>query len=149
MNSICKTGKPVILIAEDDPDDRLLLEVAFSAFEDFCQIRFVEDGVKLMEYLHHRGEYAKSMPPKPVLILLDLNMPRKDGREALVEIKEEANLKDIPVIAWTTSSMEEDLYLCSEAGAEGYVTKPCNFLEMDAAIRDIVKTWLQCPSRAE
>jgi CheY-like chemotaxis protein len=137
--------KPAILIAEDDPDDRLLLEVAFSALKDACYIFFVNDGEELMEYLHRRGAYAKSMPPRPGLILLDLNMPKKDGRQALVEIKGEADLKDIPLIVWTTSSVDEDIWLCGEAGADGYVTKPCSFLEMDAALRDIVKNWLQLP----
>jgi CheY-like chemotaxis protein len=98
-----------------------------------------------MEYLHHRGEYAKSMPPKPGLILLDLNMPKKDGRQALVEIKQDNRLQDIPIIVWTTSNTEEDMWLCGQAGADGYVTKPNNFADLNAAIEDIVEKWLQLP----
>ena len=121
--------KPAILIAEDDADDRLLLEVAFDGFDDSFELRFVQNGEELMEYLHHRGEYAKSMPPKPGLILLDLNMPKKDGREVLVEIRRRADHEDVPLVVWTTSSTEEDFWLCGEAGADGYVTNPCSFLE--------------------
>jgi len=149
MNALDQRFKPTILIAEDDADDRIFLEQALEEFNDVLGLHFVEDGEKLIEYLHHRGEYTKPMPPKPALILLDLNMPRKNGREALLEIKEEADLRDIPLIVWTTSSEEEDIRLSSDAGAEGYVTKPCNFIEIKAAIKDIVKKWLQLPARAE
>jgi CheY-like chemotaxis protein len=141
MSLPSKKRKLPILIAEDDPDDRFLLEVAFADFDGFFELRFVENGEELMEYLHHQGEYAKSMPPKPGLILLDLNMPRKDGRQALVEIKGREDLKDIPLIIWTTSNEEEDRIFCAEAGASAYVTKPSSYLELDAAIRDIVEKW--------
>ncbi|PKN66295.1 MAG: two-component system response regulator [Deltaproteobacteria bacterium HGW-Deltaproteobacteria-15] len=148
MNPLDQHFKPTILVAEDDPDDRIFLEQALKVFNDVLYLHFVEDGEKLIEYLHHRGEYATSMPPKPGLILLDLNMPRKNGREALLQIKEEADLKDIPLIVWTTSSEEEDIRLSSDAGAEGYVTKPCSFIEIETAIKDIIKKWLQLPARA-
>ena len=146
MHPLDQHFKPTILIAEDDPDDRLLLKVAFADFDDSFELRFVENGEELMEYLHHRGEYAKSMPPKPGLILLDLNMPKKDGREALVEIKRRADLEGIPLVIWTTSNEEEDKVFCAEAGASAYVTKPGNYLDMEAAVRDIVKTQVQLPS---
>ena len=146
MNPLDQHFKPTILVAEDDPDDRIFLEQALAIFNDVLDLHFVEDGEKLIEYLHHRGEYAQPMPPKPGLILLDLNMPKKNGREALLEIKEEADLKDIPLIVWTTSSEEEDIRLSSDAGAEGYVTKPCSFIEIETAIKDIVKKWLQLPA---
>lgn len=142
MDPVRKTGKPVVLIAEDDPDDQVLLKEAFGAFEDVCQIHFVEDGEELMEYLSHVGRYAEPVPPRPVLILLDLSMPRKNGWEALAEIKERPDIKDIPLIIWTTSMSEEDRIFCTGAGASGYVTKPCDFSDLEAAIRTILKAWL-------
>jgi DNA-binding response OmpR family regulator len=123
--------------------------VAFADFDDSFELRFVKNGEELMEYLHHRGEYAKSMPPRPGLILLDLNMPKKDGRQALMEIKRRADLEGIPLVIWTISNEEEDRIFCAEAGASAYVTKPSNFLELDAAIRAIVEKWLKLPSGAE
>jgi CheY-like chemotaxis protein len=137
---------PTILIAEDDPDDRLLLEEVLKEFSDVLDVYFVEDGEELMEYLVHPNESAKPAPPRPSLILLDLIMPRVDGRQALVEIKRSANLKDIPLIVWATSQREEDMLLCSEAGADGYVVKPSSFADMCAAIRSIIARWLQLSS---
>lgn len=144
MSPQLKADKPVVLIAEDDPDDRLLLEVAFRPFEKSLEVSFVQDGEELMEYLLHQGAYADPLPHLG-LILLDLNMPKIDGRKALVEIRGRADLKDIPIVIWTTSNEEEDRIFCAKAGASAYVTKPNNFSELDAAIRDIVKTWLQLP----
>ncbi|RJR43332.1 MAG: response regulator [Desulfobacteraceae bacterium] len=146
MNSP-ECGKPTILIAEDDDDDRLFLETAFGRLKALYQLSFVADGEELMDYLHRRGKYGRSKPPRPGLVLLDLNMPKKDGRKALLEIKRDDRLKTIPVIVWTTSSLEEDMRLCKEAGAEGYVTKPSNLADFNAAIAEIVKAWVE-PSRA-
>lgn len=143
MKSPRTPDKANILIAEDDADDRLLLEVVFKEFREFCEIHFVEDGEGLMEYLLHQGEYAQPAPLRPALILLDLHMPRKGGWQALVEIKGSADLTDIPVVIWTTSKEEEDKLFCVEAGAAGYVTKPSNFSELDAAVREILKKWLR------
>jgi len=97
--------KPItILVAEDDPDDRLLARQALEQSRLIGDLRFVEDGEELIDYLHHRGNYSDpGTSPRPGLILLDLNMPRKDGREALREIKSDPRLRDIPVVVLTTS----------------------------------------------
>lgn len=146
MDFLPKISKPTILIAEDDPDDRLLLEVALSEIcESECVILFVKDGEELMDYLLHLNRYAEAAPPRPALILLDLNMPRKDGREALLEIRGAAGLREIPVVVWTTSGEEEDRRFCAESGASDYFTKPNTFLEISASLRIIIKTWLSFP----
>jgi len=97
-----------------------------------------------MEYLLQRGRYADpKSSPKPGLILLDLNMPKKDGRQSLVEIKQDPALKDIPLVVWTTSALEEDKLRSLGAGADGYVTKPSSFVELNEAIRVLYTQWLQ------
>lgn len=136
-----------VLAAEDDPDDRLLLEMAFADMEHPFDLRIVEDGFELMEYLHHQGDYAESMPSRPRLILLDLNMPRIDGREALVQIKKSSLLKEIPVVMWTTSGEEEDRFFCLKAGASAYMTKPSSFPRMKESIRDVIGAHLHFHAR--
>lgn len=140
MSTHCRDGKPVVLIAEDDLDDRLLLEMAFRDFGNSLEVEFVKDGEELMDYL--RVQETRSHLG---LILLDLNMPKIDGRQALLEIKERADLKDIPVIIWTTSNEEEDKVFCSKAGAAGYVTKPVDYSDLEAAVKRIAETWLSVP----
>src|SRR5215813_3683121 len=99
-----------ILMADDDPDDRMMAARALREYRLKNNIRFVENGEELLDYLHHRGRYADpTSSPRPGLILLDLNMPRKDGREALAEIKADPDLRTIPVVVLTTSSAEEDV----------------------------------------
>ncbi len=134
--------RQTVLIAEDDVDDQVLLIEIFSRLVDCCEIRFVENGEELLEYLLHRNGCTDPASPRPALILLDLHMPKKDGREALMEIKECADLKDIPLIVWTTSMVPEDRVFCAKAGASDYVTKPSSFVEMDEAINHIVRAWL-------
>lgn len=146
MSDGAKNCKPIVVIAEDDSDDRLILKVAFTAaFEDECEIDFVKDGEELMDYLQHHGKYRELAPQRPALILLDLTMPRKGGREALLEIKENLNLKDIPLVVWTTSETEEDMDFSMKHGASAFFTKPCTFPELEATIRDVVRTWLRPP----
>src|SRR5829696_9682125 len=103
------TAKPItILMADDDPDDRQLTREAFEEARLANDLRFVEDGVELLDYLYRRGKYADpASSPRPSIILLDLNMPRKDGREALSEIKADAQFRGIRVIVMTTSKAEE------------------------------------------
>ena len=137
MSGPYENGKPIVLIAEDDIDDKLLLEMSFRGFENSLELKFVNDGDELMDFLSNHGRSA------PLgLILLDLNMPKIDGRQAMLEIKGRTDLKDIPIVIWTTSNEEEDKVFCAKAGAAGYVTKPTDFLELNAAIKRIVETWL-------
>jgi CheY-like chemotaxis protein len=122
-----KTAPP-ILMAEDDEDDRILIGEAFQQSKLGTSLMFVKDGVELMDYLNGVGEYGdRKKYPMPTLVLLDLNMPRKDGRTALREIKSSPNLKSIPVIVLTTSRDESDILLCYGSGANSYITKPGSF----------------------
>lgn len=131
-----------ILMAEDDPDDRVLLEEAFKDIPFPVDLRFVEDGEDLMSYLHRRGHYADAaLFPRPTIILLDLNMPRKDGRQALVEIKTDPDLRQIPVIVWTTSDLDEDIERCREAGADTYLTKPMSYNGLLDTVEDLCRRW--------
>jgi CheY-like chemotaxis protein len=120
--------KPFILIADDDADDRFLLQTAFqeNGFQD--EIEFVENGVELLRFLN---EIIQKSSPKhtdfPGFILLDLNMPKKGGREALQEIKQHPVLKSIPVIVYTTTKNENEIKRCYELGANTYIVKPVRF----------------------
>ncbi len=114
-----------VLMAEDDPDDRFLMEQAFLEIGNHADLPFVEDGEELMHYLRRSGKYADpTCSPRPALIFLDLNMPRKDGRQALLEIKTDPDLGKIPVAIWTTSEEVEDRIQWEIAGADVFVTKP-------------------------
>jgi CheY-like chemotaxis protein len=131
-----------ILMAEDDPDDRLLLEAAFKDARFPGELLFVEDGESLMHYLHRQGHYADpALFPRPTIILLDLNMPRKDGRQALLEIKADPDLRQIPVIVWTTSDLDEDIKRCREAGADTYITKPMSYAGLLKTVEDLCRKW--------
>lgn len=138
-------GKTVtILMADDDADDRDMTREAFEESRLLNDLRFVEDGVELMDYLKRRGKYGDpASSPRPGLILLDLNMPKKDGREALQEIKADPALKSIRIVVLTTSKAEEDIYRTYELSAASYITKPVKF----EALVDVVKTlghyWLE------
>ena len=117
-----------ILVADDDPDDRLMVREAVEEAHLPWDLRFAKDGEELLDYLRRRGVHAKSADsPRPSLILLDLNLPRKDGREVLHEIKTDACLRQIPVIVLTTSSAEQDVFLSYDLGANMYVVKPSTF----------------------
>jgi CheY-like chemotaxis protein len=132
-----------ILIAEDDEEDRMLTRDAMIESRVKNIIHFVEDGEYLMDYLHNRGDYAdKSKYPKPGLILLDLNMPRKDGREALKEIKSSGHLKRIPVIILTTSKAEEDIIRTYDLGVNSFITKPVTFEGMISVMTALGNYWL-------
>jgi CheY-like chemotaxis protein len=126
-----------ILVAEDDAEDRMLIGEAFAEARLNNDVRFVHDGEELMDYLYGRGEYS---PPanalRPGVIMLDLNMPRKSGREALEEIRGEPRLSSIPVIVMTTSNAEIDINGTYALGANSYVRKPVSF----EALVDLAKT---------
>jgi CheY-like chemotaxis protein len=140
-----KQGQPItILMADDDADDRLMTKEAFEESRLANDLRFVEDGVELLDYLKRRGKYEDpATSPRPGLILLDLNMPKKDGREALKEIKADPNLKNIRIVILTTSKAEEDIYRTYDLSAASYITKPVTFAGMADIIKAIGKYWLE------
>jgi len=144
MNNETK-GKPVtILMADDDADDRLMTKEAFEESRLRNDLRFVEDGVELLDYLKRRGKYKDpASSPRPGLILLDLNMPKMDGREALKEIKADPVLKNIRIVVLTTSKAEEDIYKTYDLSAASYITKPVTFAGMAEVVRVLGKYWLE------
>ena len=129
-----------ILMADDDPEDRMLAQEAFDESRISNALQFVEDGEQLTDYLYERGKYSdKGTAPRPGLILLDLNMPRKDGREVLKEIKSDPDLRRIPVVILTTSKAEEDIIRTYDLGVNSYITKPVTF----AGLVDVIKAFGQ------
>lgn len=131
-------------MVEDDPDDIYLIGEAIDECQLNAQINIVEDGEQLMDYLRHKGEYADpDGSPRPDLILLDLNMPRKDGREALAELKKDPELRGIPVVVLTTSSAERDMKYSYAQGASGFVTKPVTFSGLREAVCKIGDYWIR------
>jgi two-component system, response regulator len=133
-----------ILMADDDPDDRMLTRHAFAASHLANDLRFAEDGEEVMDYLKRRGRFRDPADaPRPGLILLDLNMPRKDGREALREIKGDPDLRRIPVVVLTTSREEADIHRSYDLAASSYITKPVTFESLVHVIRSIGKYWLE------
>ncbi len=133
-----------ILMAEDDVGDRLLVKEALKEAGWDHELCFVPDGEELMDYLHHRGRYVEpALSPRPGLILLDLNMPKKDGREALAEIKGDPNLRSIPVVVLTTSEAERDIVCAYELGVNSYITKPVAFEELVEVMKVLHQFWFQ------
>ncbi len=132
-----------ILMADDDSDDRLLTKRALEQNNIVNDFRYVEDGEQLLDYLNHKGNYSDPKEsPRPGLILLDLNMPRKDGREALGEIKKDESLRRIPIVILTTSKEEEDILRSYDLGVNSYITKPVTFQGLVDAMRTIGRYWL-------
>jgi CheY-like chemotaxis protein len=140
-----KQGKPIIILyAEDDEEDRLLMQDALKESRLTNDLHCVDDGEEMMEYLHRRGKYSKLNDlPLPGLILLDLNMPRKDGREALGEIKADPNLRRIPVVVLTTSKAEEDILRTYDLGVSGFIIKPVTFESLVDVIKTLGKYWFE------
>jgi CheY-like chemotaxis protein len=133
-----------ILMADDDPDDRLLAAEALRESRVFNDLRFVEDGEQLMDYLRRRGRWADPADsPRPGLVLLDLNMPRMDGREALAEIKADPALRRIPVVVLTTSRAEADVLRSYDLGANSFITKPVTFGGLVDAMRVLGRYWIE------
>jgi CheY-like chemotaxis protein len=133
-----------ILMADDDPDDRLLAAEALRASRVANDLRFVEDGEQLLDYLHRRGRWADpAESPRPGVVLLDLNMPRMDGREALAAIKGDAALRRIPVVVLTTSRAEEDVLRSYDLGANSFITKPVTFAGLVDAMRVLGRYWIE------
>ncbi|TYK65090.1 response regulator [Colwellia echini] len=138
-------GKPItILMADDDEDDRILTQDALQESRVRNTLHCVEDGVELLEYLRREGKFSDpKTSPRPGLILLDLNMPRKDGREALKEIKADPELKNIPVVILTTSGQEEDKIKGYNLGAASFITKPVNFEGLVELMKALGKYWIE------
>lgn len=133
-----------ILMADDDEDDRLLAFDALKEGRVLNNLYCVEDGVELLEYLRREGKFADPQTsPRPSLILLDLNMPRMDGREALQEIKADPKLRGIPVVILTTSKEEEDMFRGYDLGAASYITKPVNFEGLVELMQALGRYWIE------
>ncbi len=137
--------KPVIiLMADDDPDDRQLTREAFEENHLANELRFVEDGEELLDYLYHRGKFTDpQLAPRPSILLLDLNMPKKDGREALREIKADPQFRALRVVIMTTSKAEEDVASSYDLSATSYITKPVTFEQLVEVVRAFGKYWLE------
>ena len=138
-------GPPIrILLAEDDDDDYLLTTQAFQENRLANLVHRVHDGVELLEYLTKQGAYiTPNSAPAPSLILLDLNMPRKDGREALREIKADAGLRRLPVVVLTTSHAQEDIVRSYDLGVNSFISKPVSFRGLVEAIKVLGHYWFE------
>ena len=131
-------------MADDDDDDCMLAREALAESRLTTELHFVKDGEELMDYLYRRGKYAvPGESPRPGLILLDLNMPRKDGREALREIKADPQLRQIPIVVLTTSRAEEDVHCSYELGANSFISKPVTFVSLVEVMKTLGKYWLE------
>ena len=133
----------IILMADDDADDRLLTKDAHDECHLSGELRFVEDGEDLLDYLQHRGKYTQATAPMPNLILLDLNMPKKDGREALREIKSHPELRRIPVVVLTTSKADMDVGKIYDLGANSFIAKPVTFDALVKVMQVIGHYWCE------
>lgn len=140
-----KTGKPIIiLMADDDADDRMLVKDAFAESRLNNELHFVENGEELLDYLFRRGKFSNLKgTPYPGLILLDLNMPKKDGREALAEIKANPELRRIPIVILTTSRAEEDILRTYDLGANSFITKPVTFENLVHVVQVLGNYWVE------
>lgn len=133
-----------ILVADDDEEDRMMVKDAFQESRLANDLRFVENGEQLMDYLYRRGAYTDPQTsPVPGLILLDLNMPRKDGRAALQEIKSDQRLRKIPVVVLTTSKAEQDIVRSYDLGVNSFITKPVTLSGLVEVVTALGKYWLE------
>jgi CheY-like chemotaxis protein len=133
-----------ILMADDDPDDRLLAAEAMRESRVANDLRFVEDGEQLLDYLRRRGRWVDPADsPRPGVVLLDLNMPRMDGREALAAIKADPELRRIPIVVLTTSRAEADVLRSYDLGANSFITKPVTFGGLVDAMRVLGRYWVE------
>ncbi|MGH2872352.1 MAG: response regulator [Solirubrobacteraceae bacterium] len=134
-----------ILMADDDEEDCMLTRDALRDARMLNDVRFVSDGQELLDYLRRQGAYAdpKADAPVPGIILLDLNMPKKDGREALAEIKADERLRRIPVVVLTTSKDEEDVVRSYDLGVNSFITKPVTFKGLVEVMRSWTRYWFE------
>ena len=136
MSDTNRSAPPVeILLVEDNPGDERLTREALKEGKVYSNLHWVKDGVEALEFLRKQGKYAGK--PRPDIILLDLNLPKKDGREVLQEIKNDDSLKRIPVVILTTSKAEEDILRSYDLHANAYVTKPVDFTRFIEVVRQI------------
>lgn len=144
MSQASATRPVTLLIADDDADDRMMIREAIEENRMQNDVRFVNDGAELLEYLRRQGKYSNpAHSPLPGLILLDLNMPKVDGRTALREIKQDPSLRQIPIVVLTTSKAEEDVSSARHLGVDSFVTKPVTFSALVEMIRDLGRYWFQ------
>jgi len=134
-----------ILVCDDDEDDRMLTRQALEDAHVSNTVHFVEDGEQLLDFLYQRGAYSGETgeAPRPGLILLDLNMPKLDGREALKAIKEDESLRDIPVVVLSTSRLDEDIARSYQLGVNSFITKPVTFSGLVEAMNVLGRYWLE------
>jgi CheY-like chemotaxis protein len=140
-----KNAMPItILMADDDSDDRILTKEALEEGRLINDVCFVENGEELLDYLRKQGKWAPpAAAPRPGLILLDLNMPRKDGRTVLKEIKSDPDLRTIPVVVLTTSKADEDIYKSYDLGVNSYIVKPVTFEALVDVLQTLEKYWFE------
>jgi len=143
MNTQSRRAAITILVADDDADDRMLAQDALEESRLANDLHFVEDGEELLDYLYARGKYQNAAPPRPGLILLDLNMPKKDGREVLREIKADENLRSIPVVVLTTSNAEADVFRSYDLGVNSYISKPVTFAGLVDVMKSLKQYWFE------
>ncbi len=137
-------ARTVLLMADDDEDDCLLMAGAIREAFQTDNFHCLKDGQELLDYLFHRGFYEDNdLFPSPDLIFLDLNMPKKDGRQTLKEIKTDPQLRMIPVIIYTTSSSQQEIELCYKLGANSYIVKPISFERLVETVRCLNKYWFE------
>lgn len=141
------TKKFTIVIANDDENACFLIEEALQEVPLATNLYFVEDGEELLDYLYCRGQYGDSTNlPRPDLILLDLNMPRLNGREALKQIKSDPNLGHIPIVVLTTSHQKEDIFNCYSLGANSFIVKPLTYKELVRVMTGLCRYWFEIVS---
>ncbi len=134
----------LILMAEDDPDDQLLAREAFEESGPASELRIVPDGQALLDYLRNEGPFSdRRLNPRPALVLMDLNMPRKDGRRALQEIKTDPALRAIPIVVLTTSKAQDDIARSYELGVNSFITKPTKFDSLNEVMRTLRHYWTE------
>ena len=140
-----RSSVPVrIVVADDDADDRMMIKDAFEASKLGNEVDFVEDGVELLEYLRREGRYSKlAGEPFPGFVLLDLNMPRKDGRTVLKEIRNDPKLHRIPIVILTTSKAEEDIIKTYNLGVNSFICKPVSFDKLVDIVRTMGHYWFE------
>jgi CheY-like chemotaxis protein len=141
------SARPIILLADDDPDDQEMIRRAVVKSQLMADLHAVEDGEQLLDFLHHRGRFAAPVvAPRPWVILLDFNMPKMDGREALVEIKAHALFRRIPVIVMTTSSAERDISRAYDLGSSSFIRKPVTLTALAQVMSVLGKYWFEVVS---